>query len=702
MTRDLAIATAPRRNSLHWKTGAITWGKVCAWVDSPRTGPKDGPGYVLGTLSKPRRLAENVVSRSVIALDADKLTPARRDALLAALRDLGCAAVVYSTASSTPDAPRLRLLLLPDRDLTPDEYRRAVRYLMALLGPDAFDEGSLQPERFMYMPTTPAEGEFYAEVIDGAPLGVDELLLDAALVPSEAREEPNAPTPADGDAPQPNSPEEAARWLAWGQAGVEAELKRLDECDLLGLSGPYWNNTVYAVACSLLEFANAGWAGIDLDDVPKLLTERAPQDEGFGPTEIAERLKSARTKIGSKPHKPPPPRSTPEEDFDRGAGKPDQAVTDRPSARDRLIAIEVQKLAVRDEAARQYALSRLGDFVPVIRDLVDVARDLASGTVKRPEPSVGGLLYPGRVNAVYGTHTAGKTWVGLYLARENALDGKTLIVDYEDTAEGITTRCLGLDADLVKTVWYVTPEGPLDTEALRRTIEDEGVTLVIIDSVGESLASMGLDSNVERDVTQWFTQVPDALAAMGPAVLLIDHIAKKQDGTPSPVGSFRKSAAITGAQFALENKIGFSRQRAGWSALTCTKDRNGFFATGEIVGRVDFSPHDDGALNVVLKRGAVEVVAVTDRIELNILKVLADRWALNGTLDEDDKEIDGRLTITQIRSSVKGDNTAKREALDKLVERGLVEKHVIVSGPKRTTELYSPSSPFQPVAEEAE
>jgi hypothetical protein len=172
------------------------------------------------------------------------------------------------------------------------------------------------------------------------------------------------------------------------------------------------------------------------------------------------------------------------------------------------------------------------------------------------------LLYPARVNAVYGTHTAGKTWLGLYLARLNAeAGGHTLVIDYEDSDVGIAERCLALDPKLAEHVSYVAPDGPVNGSHLEHVIRSRGVTLVILDSVGESMSAAGLDSNLEPDVTRWFTDVPDTIAALGPAVLIIDHIAKKQDGTPSPVGSFRKSAAITGAQFALENKVGFSRER---------------------------------------------------------------------------------------------------------------------------------------------
>ncbi|GEA79863.1 hypothetical protein [Cellulomonas uda] len=132
----LDIATAARAGAKTWKRGRTTWDEVCSWAAEPRDGGKDGPGYVLGKLSSPRRTKETIVSRGVLTLDADHLTPATRDALLVRVRALGCAVVVHSTYRSTPQAPRLRLLVLASRPVTPEEYRALVRWLMEQLGAD--------------------------------------------------------------------------------------------------------------------------------------------------------------------------------------------------------------------------------------------------------------------------------------------------------------------------------------------------------------------------------------------------------------------------------------------------------------------------------------------------------------------------------------------------------------------------------------
>jgi hypothetical protein len=366
------------------------------------------------------------------------------------------------------------------------------------------------------------------------------------------------------------------------------------------------------------------------------------------------------------------------------------------------------------ELAREWAESVNGsgsDDVYVV-PMVEAADRIALGLVDRPAPSIGGLVYAGRVNLFYGSYTAGKTWLVLHLARLNAESGgRTLFVDYEDTEDGVAGRCLALDETLPKSIDYMgVPSGVrLNPQRLARLVEKEGYTLVIIDSLGEAMASVGLDSNLELDVTRWASEVPDVIAAAGPAVALLDHIAKKQDGTPTPVGSFRKGAAITGAMFALENKVGFSRERSGWTRITCTKDRNGFFATGEVVGRVTFTPgepYDGSVMDVAIHRGeAVETEGVRDAFQGAILDFVREMWALQGTPDENGDEMETRPNITAIRAGVrergmKGHNDKFAEAVEDLVRRGWLDRVTLATGPKTSRTVYEPRQAFDPIEDE--
>lgn len=99
---------------------------------------------------------------------------------------------------------------------------------------------------------------------------------------------------------------------------IEAELSRLDQCDLLGHQGPGWNNTTHAVACNLIEFANSPWSGYTMEQAHADLVARAPSDEGFGPTQHDTCWESALGTVDGKGR--PRPDGDPADDFDAVAG----------------------------------------------------------------------------------------------------------------------------------------------------------------------------------------------------------------------------------------------------------------------------------------------------------------------------------------------------------------------------------------------
>lgn len=184
-----AIATAPKRNSLHWKLGTITWGELVSWMATPAN-RKEAGNYLLGTLVKTtikhnrddaepctgmHRRKDAVLLRSAITLDVD--TPPADFAELVELV-FPYAGIMHTTYSSSPDAPRYRLILPTDRDLAPDEYVIAAKAVMSLLGKDAFDPGSSQPERYMFKPAEQEAGWFSHWVLEGDVLQVDNLLAD--------------------------------------------------------------------------------------------------------------------------------------------------------------------------------------------------------------------------------------------------------------------------------------------------------------------------------------------------------------------------------------------------------------------------------------------------------------------------------------------------------------------------------------------
>ncbi len=125
---------------------------------------KDKGGFVGGKLKGNRRTRENIVCRSLLTLDCDH---AEIGFIQRFTTDCKYAACVYTTHGHTPDSPRCRLVIPLTRDITPDEYAAICRHFADDWGIDQFDECSYLPHQLMYWPTTPANGEYIYERIEG-------------------------------------------------------------------------------------------------------------------------------------------------------------------------------------------------------------------------------------------------------------------------------------------------------------------------------------------------------------------------------------------------------------------------------------------------------------------------------------------------------------------------------------------------------
>lgn len=188
----LTIATAGSRKSMSWKNQDITWGQLAHRLSiTQRTAEtqdeyqtmrraqkdeiKDVGGFVGGTLRNGRRKAESIIHRGLLTLDIDSV-PQGEDPWPTVELVIGCAAILYSTHSHSPKAPRLRLVIPLSRKVTPDEYAALSRRIAGDIGIDMCDDTTYEAHRLMYWPSTSIDGEYRFELSDNPWLDVDEQL----------------------------------------------------------------------------------------------------------------------------------------------------------------------------------------------------------------------------------------------------------------------------------------------------------------------------------------------------------------------------------------------------------------------------------------------------------------------------------------------------------------------------------------------
>lgn len=186
------IATGSSRKSVSWKNEEVLWSSFAERLQSvtrtqetlaeykalskPRRDEiKDVGGFVGGTLKGGRRKAEAIIQRRLLTLDLDYLTVSDNPWETVELI-LGCAAVLYSTHSSTPRAPRLRLVIPLSRPVDPDEYTAVARRVAGDIGIDLCDDTTYEPHRLMYWPSASRDADFCYRVADGPWLDPDEQL----------------------------------------------------------------------------------------------------------------------------------------------------------------------------------------------------------------------------------------------------------------------------------------------------------------------------------------------------------------------------------------------------------------------------------------------------------------------------------------------------------------------------------------------
>lgn len=362
---------------------------------------------------------------------------------------------------------------------------------------------------------------------------------------------------------------------------------------------------------------------------------------------------------------------------------------------------------LRNETVAQYRArvgdspdaSELSSWLP--RDVGSVLDALEAGEHEPERPTLGllegggGLLYRGRVHSVAGESGSGKSWLLLAIFQQVLADGGTaLMVDLEDGPGGVLGRLLslGVSADVLRERFsYIRPDGPLtdaDRAAVLAVAAQRVPDIVGYDSAGEGLALDGANPNDDADVARWFRRLPRALAALGSAVLLVDHVVKSNDDRGLwAIGSQRKRAAIDGASYIVEQRKGdaFARDRPGRARLTVAKDRHGQYRRGQRVADMIVTPSGS---HVGIRLVAVEDDATSE----------SDIWRPTFLMERVSRLLElatEPLSQRVLEAGVTGKAANVRAAARVLVDEGYVSKE---AGP-RGASLYRSVSPFREAPE---
>ncbi|MFC8314919.1 AAA family ATPase [Gordonia sp. NPDC057258] len=221
-------------------------------------------------------------------------------------------------------------------------------------------------------------------------------------------------------------------------------------------------------------------------------------------------------------------------------------------------------------------------------DPIDLT-DHMDGTATPPTPTMWrrtdgiNLLYPGLTHSLFGENESGKSFVALAITAEQIIAARrVLYLDYENDPALIAERLRLLSittAQAATHLDYRRPEtAPDPTNLSWASLLATPYDLVVIDGVTAALATHGINSNDNDEITRWWRDVPNAIATRtGAAVLLIDHVTKSNDGRGRyPLGAQAKLSNISGAAYMLDTtKDPIAPGALGKLTVRCAKDRPG-------------------------------------------------------------------------------------------------------------------------------
>jgi hypothetical protein len=296
------------------------------------------------------------------------------------------------------------------------------------------------------------------------------------------------------------------------------------------------------------------------------------------------------------------------------------------------------------------------------------------------------LFYPGKLNGLFGEPESGKTFVALAaVASVLNAGGSAAYLDIDGNGAGMLVRRMTLLGAAWQSAYeekrLVIANGVETKEDLLLFVKGMVLTkpdIVIIDALGDALPMYGAKSESNDDVTL-FLNILAQMAAVGTAVVTIDHVTKNQETRGGyAIGAQAKKARMDGSYMSVSPKDGFAPGRGGSAYINKAKDRAGLVANAstprpeELWGTFYLSPEggyavlppDPNRVEAVSHRDAAAQAAEDRRVTLS--RVLEHRLTLGDDL--------APVTITRLKEDGVGFATEKvRSTMEELLEGGYVK-----------------------------
>ncbi|GAA1177807.1 AAA family ATPase [Nesterenkonia xinjiangensis] len=241
----------------------------------------------------------------------------------------------------------------------------------------------------------------------------------------------------------------------------------------------------------------------------------------------------------------------------------------------------------------------------------DVGAFLAAGMPDPPAPEIlprtdgTGLFYRGQVNVVFGEPESGKTTIALHAAlRTIRGGGRAAVIDLDhNSMAGIVSKLLAIGAEpdeltSLDRFRYAEPDDRAELQSVVMDLSQWGADVVVLDSIGELLPAMALNSNSPDDFTLANAAVLKPLAMSGACVIAVDHVSK-HGGDKGPTGTAAKRRAAGGVMLQVTVKEPFTPGSGGSAYVSIYKDRHGGLRANSPTGEREplagtFVMHQDG------------------------------------------------------------------------------------------------------------